>query len=401
MEAFVAALTFSAGYNAALVVIGATLFGAAAAASGTFLVLRRQALMTDAIAHATLPGLAIGFMVMAAAGFDGRNLLGLLIGSAISALIGVVAVDVIVKRTRLMEDAAIGAVLSVFFGFGVVLLTIVQSMSAGRQAGLEGFLLGSTAGMLRADAMLIAVSAAVVGVLLFVLRRPLTLVAFDPQYAAGQGVKVRLMDLVATAMVLAVTVIGLKLVGLILVVALLIIPPVAARFWTNDISKVLFLSALFGGSSGYVGAALSASAPALPTGSLVVLSAFAIFVVSLVFSTQRGVLAALLRRRALAVRVHRRQGLLALAAGEPIYDAMTIKVLRRDGVIRPDGVMTDNGRAAVAEIRRDELRWSMAPSVLGDDAVPAQRDALTPADEAFTPDQIALIDAEAQRLAVV
>ena len=110
--------------------------------------------------------------------------------------------------------------LSVFFGFGIVLLTVIQTMSSGRQAGLEGFLLGSTAGMLFSDAVLIAPGAARWCWRCGVLRRPMTLVAFDPEFAAPARVNTGRIDLAMMGLVLAVTVVGLKIVGLILIVAL-------------------------------------------------------------------------------------------------------------------------------------------------------------------------------------
>ncbi|WP_150122080.1 metal ABC transporter permease, partial [Sulfitobacter sp. HI0129] len=168
------ALSLQLGYNATLVTIGATLLGMAGGVGGTFLFLRKRALVSDAISHATLPGVALAFMVMVALGGDGRSLTGLLAGAALSAAAGLLIVSWLSTRTRLAEDAAIGSVLSVFFGFGIVLLTIIQTMNTGRQAGLESFLLGATAGMLRSEAFIIAISAALTLVLVLVLRRPLT-----------------------------------------------------------------------------------------------------------------------------------------------------------------------------------------------------------------------------------
>jgi manganese/zinc/iron transport system permease protein len=156
MEALFDALLLRAGYNAALVTIGAALLGVAAGSAGTFLFLRKRALVSDAVAHSTLPGVGLAFIAMVIAGGDGRNLGGLLLGSAVSATIGLLLVEWIARRTRLAEDAAIGAVLSVFFGFGIVLLTIIQTMPSGKAAGLESFLLGATAGMLFHEALAIA-----------------------------------------------------------------------------------------------------------------------------------------------------------------------------------------------------------------------------------------------------
>jgi len=393
VSALFEALTLGAGYNAALVTIGAALLGVAAGASGTFMFLRKRALVSDALAHATLPGIAIAFMVMVSFGGDGRSLPGLLVGSTVSAVLGLVALDLITRHTRLAQDAAIGAVLSVFFGFGVVCLTAIQTMTAGRQAGLETFLLGSTAGMLYGDALLIAVSAAACVLGVFVLRRPMTIVAFDTGFAETSGISVRAVDFAMTILVLAVTVVGLKLVGLVLIVALLIIPPVAARFWTERSDRVVLLAGLFGGTAGYVGAATSAAAPALPTGALIVLTAFALFAVSILFSPHRGVLAQIVTRWRFAVRVHRRQGLLALAKEEPIYDEMTLAVLVREGFIRPDGVMTPAGEAEAARTRRDEARWRAATQIFEVTELPPRGDTLTPLEAVFTADQLAAIDA--------
>ncbi|MEM7749233.1 MAG: iron chelate uptake ABC transporter family permease subunit, partial [Pseudomonadota bacterium] len=284
MNPFLDALLLQAGYNAALVAIGAALLGFAAGSSGTFLFLRKRALVSDAVAHATLPGVGIAFIVMVSLGGDGRSLIGLLLGSAITAWIGLLLIEWIARHTRLAEDAAIGAVLGVFFGAGIVLLTIIQSMSAGRQAGLEGFLLGSTAGMLFQDAVIIAIGGSLAVLATWLLRRPMTLVAFDSEYAAAMGYDVRRIDLLMMGLVMAVTVIGLKLVGLILIVAMLIIPAVTARFWTERSNRVIWIAGAVGGVSGYLGAVLSASAPALPTGPLIVLVAAGIFVFSLLFA---------------------------------------------------------------------------------------------------------------------
>lgn len=386
------ALTLQLGYNATLVAVGATLLGVSAGVTGTFLFLRKRALVSDAISHATLPGVCIAFMILVALGGDGRNLLGLLAGSAISAWIGLVAMNWLTRHTRLAEDAAIGAILSVFFGLGIVLLTVIQTMGVGRQAGLEGFLLGSTAGMLWADALIIAFGGAATLVLVMIIRRPMMMVAFDPEYAAARGLPVHRIDLAMMGLVMAVTVVGLKIVGLILIVALLIIPPVTARFWTQRADRVVLLSGLAGGLAGYIGAALSASAPNLPTGPIIVLVSFAFFALSLFFAPVRGVLAAVLRHLRFQRRVHIRQGLLALAQGQKIYEPLTLRLLRREGMVRADGVATDTGKARAAKALRDEKRWEIVRADQAHEATAALYDGLRDIETVLTQDQITEID---------
>ncbi|KEO59680.1 MULTISPECIES: metal ABC transporter permease [Thalassospira] len=392
LDYFISALFLQAGYNSALVAVGAGLLGLAGGGAGAFIFLRKRALVSDAISHATLPGVGIAFMLMVALGGDGRWLPGLIIGSAISSGIGLLMVEWITRQTRLTEDAAIGAVLSVFFGLGIVLLTIIQTMSSGRQAGLENFLLGSTAGMLISEATTIAIAGALATAFVFMLRRPMTLVAFDPEYAATTGINVRHIDLAMMGLALIVTVIGLKIVGLILIVALLIIPPVTARFWTNQVGPMIGIAAAIGGLAGYIGAVFSAAAASLPTGPIIVLVAFGFFVFSALFSPLRGGLASALRHWRFQRRVHRRQGLLALARREPIYDGFTLRILRQSGMIRPDGVATLRGKTASQKAAHDEARWAMARRILPDDSAIERYDGLTPIEDMMTQDQIDEID---------
>ncbi|MBO9397891.1 metal ABC transporter permease [Shimia sp. R9_2] len=386
------ALTLQLGYNATLVTVGATLLGVASGVTGTFLYLRKRALVSDAISHATLPGVGLAFIVMVLLGGDGRSLPGLLMGAALSSWIGLLCVNLLTQRTRLSEDAAIGAVLSVFFGFGIVLLTVIQTMGSGRAAGLESFLLGATAGMLFNDAMVIAVGGALTLLVVVILRRPMTLLAFDPEYAAARGLNVQRMDLAIMALAMAVTVIGLKIVGLILIVAMLIIPPVTARFWTDRTDRMTLIAGLAGGAAAWIGASLSAIAPALPTGPIIVLVSFALFALSLLLAPNRGLLAVGIRHNRFQRRVHLRQGLLALAQGQPIYEAYTLRLLRRAGLAHADGVATDTGRARAAKALRDEKRWETVRQDQAFESAAALYDGLRDIETVLTADQTAEID---------
>lgn len=389
---FFDALTLGLGYNASLVTLGAAALGVAAGVTGTFLYLRKRALVSDAISHATLPGVALAFLVMVALGGSGKSLPGLLLGSALSAGLGLLAVQWLTARTRLGEDAAIGAVLSVFFGVGVVLLTVIQTLGTGGQAGLEDFLLGATAGMLRSEALLIAFGGLATLAMVLILRRPMLIASFDPGFASAVGVGLNRTDIAMMGLVMAVTVVGLKIVGLILIVALLIIPPVAARFWSDRADVVIALSGVIGGLSGWVGAAASASATGLPTGPLIVLAAFGLFAVSFLFAPGRGVVAKALAASTFKRRVHLRQGLLALASGQPIFEAYTLRLLQRAGLARADGVPTPEGEAAVARARLDEARWSLVRATPELELAAARYDGLTAIDDVLTADQVADLD---------
>ncbi len=389
-----AALSLSLGYNATLVTLGASLLGAAAGMAGTFLYLRKNALISDAISHATLPGLGFAFLVAFGFGIDGRQLFILLSGSALSAALGLYFVNWLTRETRLTQDTAIGCVLSVFFAFGVVLLTIIQVIPAGRKAGLESFLLGSTAGMLYSDALLILILSIITALVLFVFLRPIKLVVFDQGYSETLGISVQRVDFIILAVTLAVTVLGMKIVGLILIVALLIIPAVSARFWSERTNIILVTATLFGALSGYIGSAISAVSPGLPTGPIIVLCCFGLFLFSFLFAPKRGVLAVALDHYRFQKAVHLTQGLLSMAAAQPIYEPKTQRLLRRLGYIRADGVATETGKSLAAKTLLNEKRWSYWQEILKEsDQLDGQAVFnLMDIETKLTPDQIKSID---------
>ncbi len=298
-------------YNTRIVVIGATLLGAAAGVIGTFAYLRKRAMLGDALSHATLPGIAIAFMVV-----GHKNLGWLLFGAAVSGTLGVLAVIGMRRVSRIREDAAIGIVLSVFFGIGMVLFSIIQQMNTGGESGLQSFIYGKAAAMLHRDAMLIGGTAFAVIACCAVMFKEFRLVCFDQTFASSMGRPVFWIDVLMMGLVVLTTVTGLQAVGLIMIVALLIIPAAAARFWTDSLLLMTVIAGGIGAFSGWMGSVLSALLPRLPTGAIIVISTGVVFAFSMIFSPHRGVLAGVYRRWSLSHRVAHQNLLRALAECE-------------------------------------------------------------------------------------
>ncbi|MBL6919773.1 MAG: metal ABC transporter permease [Puniceicoccaceae bacterium] len=299
-------------YNTRLVVICTMLLGCACGLMGGFLLLRKRSLMGDTLSHATLPGVGLSFILAVALGGDGKSLPILLAGAAITGVIGCAAVLFIRGQTRIKDDAAMGIVLSVFFGAGIAILGVIQTMPEGSAAGLESFIYGKTASMVMSDFQILVFVTICVITCSLLLFKEFRLLCFDETFAAALGWPVKFLDILLLALITAVTVTGLQAVGLILIIAFLITPAAAARFWTNQLDRMLVLSALIGGASGWLGASLSAFIPRLPAGAVIVLVAALFFVVSMLIGTERGVMVRFLRQSQLKKRMGRQHLLRAL-----------------------------------------------------------------------------------------
>ena len=296
-------LLFRGGFNTSIVVAGTTLLGLAAGVVGMLALLRKRSLMADALGHATLPGIAIVFLAATALGTSGRSMPLLLAGAAATGVLAMLAVQAILRFTRLREDAAIAIVLSVSFAIGVVLLSIVQTTAPAGAAGIHHLVYGQTAAMRASDAIAMASIAAASLLAAKLFLKEFALVAFDEPFARSEGWPIGPIDLAMMALVVLVTVAGLQAVGLILVVAMLIVPAAAARFWTERLSTLLWLSAAFGAAGGYFGAVVSALLPRKPAGAVIVLVSGSIFVASMLFAPSRGIVAAIVRRARLRLRI--------------------------------------------------------------------------------------------------
>jgi len=282
-------------YNTRVVLLGTMLLGVTSGIVGTFMLLRRQALIGDVVSHSALPGVAIAFLIgEAISPGSGRSLHWLLAGAASTGLLAVVCVGIIRRYSVVKPDAALATVLGVFFGFGAVLFKTVQEIPTGNQAGLQQFILGSASTMIAADVAIIAKATVVVLVLSLLLFKELAILSFDEEFAAAQGWPVGMLDLGLTGLVVGITVIGLESVG-ILMVALLITPPTAARFWTDNFARMTFVAAAIGGASATVGCLLSAMIPRLAGGPTIVLAGTAFFILSMLFGTRRGIVQRWLR----------------------------------------------------------------------------------------------------------
>ena len=299
-------------YNTRLVVICTMLLGCACGLMGGFLLLRKRSLMGDTLSHATLPGVGLSFILLVALGGDGKSMPILLAGAGITGVIGCAAVLFIREQTRIKDDAAMGIVLSVFFGAGVAILGVIQKMPEGSAAGLESFIYGKTASMVMSDFQILVFITVCVITCSLLLFKEFRLLCFDENFAAVLGWPVKFLDILLLALITAVTVAGLQAVGLILIIAFLITPAAAARFWTNQLDRMLMLSALIGAASGWIGASLSAFFPRLPAGAVIVLVAALFFVVSMLIGTERGVMIRFLRQSQLEKRMGRQHLLRAL-----------------------------------------------------------------------------------------
>jgi manganese/zinc/iron transport system permease protein len=269
-------------YNTLIVAAGTAAVGCAAGVVGSLSVLRKRALVGDAAAHVTLVGVATAFALTGR-----RDLPTLLAGGFVAALAGLLALVLVRRFTRTRDDAATAIVLSVGFGGGIALVAGMTARGIPGSAGLETFLLGHTAALTARDAGVLAgVSLATVIVVVLFLKEA-TLVAFDRSFAAAAGWPVAVLDYLLVVLVAVMVVVGLPAAGAVLVTALVVIPPVAARQWTDRLGTMLVLAGVIGLASAVTGVAISAVVPRLATGPVIVLMAAAIFAVSVFFARWR------------------------------------------------------------------------------------------------------------------
>jgi manganese/zinc/iron transport system permease protein len=278
--------------NIRFVVIGAVLLTASSAIVGTFTFLHKKSLVGDAIAHAVLPGICLGFILSGT-----KNPAYLIAGAFITGWLSLVLVEFITRRTRIKEDTAIGLVLSVFFGIGIVMLTVIQKSGNAAQSGLDHFLFGKAAALVGEDLMVFGTVAVVLLLCVFLLFKEFSLLAFDKAYAQSIGLPVRRIELVLTSLIVLAVVIGIQAVGVVLMAAILITPAAAARFWTHKVSVMVFLASVFGAFSGLAGAYISYIAPAMPTGPWIVIVISTIAFISFFLAPRRGIVSRLIRQR--------------------------------------------------------------------------------------------------------
>ncbi|WP_242203477.1 metal ABC transporter permease [Aestuariivivens insulae] len=272
-------------YTLRTITLGTAILGAVTGMLGSFAVLRKQSLLGDAISHAALPGIAIAFLIT---GAKDSNIL--LLGALVSGLIGTFWIRGIIKKTHLKSDTALGLILSLFFGFGMLLLTFIQKQPNANQAGLDKYLFGQAATLVESDVWMMTI---VTGFCLFILLlfwKEFKILLFDADYTKTLGFNTKFIDILITTFIVLAIVLGLQTVGVVLMSAMLLAPAAAARQWTNSLGRMVIIAAIFGALSGVFGTAVSASQNNLSTGPVIVIIASIFVLVSFVFSPSRGLL---------------------------------------------------------------------------------------------------------------
>jgi len=272
-------------YTLRTITLGTAVLGAICGMLGSFAVLRKQSLLGDAISHAALPGIALAFLITGA-----KDTNVLLLGALVSGLIGTFWIRGMITKTHLKSDTALGLILSLFFGFGMLLLTFIQKQPNANQAGLDKYLFGQAATLIEKDVRLMVIVTGACLIVLILFWKEFKILLFDADYTKTLGFNTRFIDILITFFIVLAIVLGLQTVGVVLMSAMLLAPAAAARQWTNKLGVMIFLASLFGAFSGVLGTAISASQNNLSTGPVIVLVAAVFVIFSFIFSPGRGIL---------------------------------------------------------------------------------------------------------------
>ncbi len=347
-------------YTVRTVALGATVLGVVSGVLSCYAVLRRQSLLGDAMSHAALPGVVLAFILTGS-----KAMPVLMTGALIAGWVGVLFVLVVTNQTRIKEDSALGIVLAVFFGLGLMLLTWLQRHGPASQSGLDKFLFGKAAALVIEDVVAMAGVGALGLITVGLLWKEFKLLSFDRAYAATLGYPVGLLDVLLTTLIVLAVVVGLQTVGVVLMSAMIVAPGAAARQWTDRLDLMVVLAALFGTLAGVGGALISSLATDIPTGPTIVLLASLVVAVSLALAPARGLVWRRLRRRRRQRSYRRRAALLALYAmgarhGDPTrpHPGASVQVALGGGnAVQTLAKLAEEGLVA----RADGDQWALTP----------------------------------------
>lgn len=304
-------------YTFQIVALGSIALGILSGVAGSFAVIRKQSLLGDSIAHASLAGISIAFMIT-----QSKNTSVLLLGALVFGIIAAMFIRFFSKNTRVNYESSLALVMASLFGLGLVLLTQIQKSPNANQAGLERFLFGQAATILKDDVIFTVGLTVVVVCVTVVFFKELKLYCFDPIYSKISGTNTLLLEIILSSFVVASVIAGIQMVGVVLISALLIIPSVAARQWTNRFSTMIVLASIIGALSGLIGTLMSSLIPDLPTGPSIVLISCVFVFISLVFAPKKGVISQRIRRKD-AIVSHKAEMILVhhfLHHGHPLAD---------------------------------------------------------------------------------
>ncbi len=289
------------------VLLGSVLLGVTCGLLGSFIVVRKMSLMGDALSHAVLPGVALGFLWNMT-----KDPVAIFIGATIAGLLGTMAVYAITHTTRLKEDTALGLVLASFFAVGICLVKMIERLPTGAKSGIDKFFFGQAAALSTEDLQLMTGVTTVVIAAVLLCYKELLVSSFDPGFARATGLPTRLLHHGLMLMLAAAVVIALQAVGVVLVSAMLITPAAAAYLLTDRMHRMLVIAAAFGVASGVLGAFLSFLGNNLPTGPFMVLAASFLFGAAFLFGPRHGTVARWWRQRSRSQRVERENLLKAI-----------------------------------------------------------------------------------------
>jgi len=375
MEDFLYFFTFQDA-SIAFVVIGITLLGIGSAYVGTYSFLDKKALLGDAISHAVLPGICLGFILAGE-----KNPIYIVSGAFASGALATFLISWLRSNTKLSEDAIIASILSIFFGFGIVLLTVIQKSGNPEMAGLNQFIFGNAIAILEEDLYIYGGLALVIIIILTLFQKEFSLLVFNPDFGKAIGYPMELIRLIFNVLMILAVVIGIQAIGVVLMAALLITPGAAARFWTDRLGILLILAGIFSAVSGILGTYVSFVLPQMPTGPWVVVCLSLLALISFLFAPKKGVISRYVARNTYLKKTHQDHVMKmlykALEEGkkfliiEEIYQAFphqsgksnkSIHRLIKKGLITKNErviILTDSGKSEAKRIVRLHRLWEL------------------------------------------
>lgn len=280
---------FLNSYTFKIVTLGCTLLGVVSAVIGTFAMLKKESLLGDGISHASLAGICLAFLITGK-----KDLYILLAGALLIGLLCIYLIHYIQQKSKVKFDNAIALLLSTFFGLGLILLTYLKKIPGAKKAGLNKFIFGQASTLVVKDVYLIIVVGLVIIFLIVLLWKEIKVSIFDANYAYTLGINSSKINFLISTMIVINVIVGIQIAGVILITAMLILPAVAARLWSDKLFNVVILSAFFGGFSGASGSIISTLDSNLPTGPLIIIASGIFVIFSFLFS-KKGIIAKKIR----------------------------------------------------------------------------------------------------------